>query len=133
MSGGVAAVRMDAALADDYAYEQAMTELGGEPRFPFHSSRREAALIAGEEGGAAGGTAIGGMVGGFCGPLAELCVPAGVIAGGLAGDWVGGKTAAHGFDSASGLTEEETQQMYQNARKRIEQGRVTIQENPSGF
>lgn len=133
VSGGVAAVRMDAALADDYAYEQAMTELGGEPRFPFHSSRREAALIAGEEGGSAGGTAIGGMVGGFCGPLAELCVPAGAIAGGLAGDWVGGKTAAHGFDSASGLTDEETQQMYRDARKRIEQGRVTIQENPSGF
>lgn len=133
VSGGFAAVRMDAALADDYAYEQAMTELGGEPRFPFHSSQREAALIAGEEGGSVGGTAIGGMAGGFCGPLAELCVPAGAIAGGLAGDWVGGKTAAHGFDSASGLTEEEAQQMYQDARKRIEQGRGTIQENPSGF
>ncbi len=129
VSGGVAAVRMDAALADDYAYEQAMTELGGEPRFPFHSSKREAALIAGEEGGSAGGTAIGGMVGGFCGPLAELCVPAGAIAGGLAGDWVGGKTAAHGFDSASGLTEEETQQMYQDARKRIQDGNFTVTED----
>lgn len=133
VSGGVAAVRMDAALADDYAYEQAMTELGGEPRFPFHSSRREAALIAGEESGSAGGGALGGTIGGLCGPFAEVCIPAGVVAGGLAGDWIGGKTAAYGFDRASGLTEKETQRMYQDARKRIEQDRITIQENPSGF
>lgn len=134
VSGGIAAIRMDSALADDYAYERAMTELGGEARFPLHSTKREAALIAGEEGGSAGGAVIGGTVGAVCGPFAEFCIPAGAVAGGLAGDWVGGKTAARGFDSASGLTEEEVQQMYQDARKRIEEGRPTvIQENPSGF
>ncbi len=134
VSGGMAAIRMDAALADDYAYERAMTELGGEPRFPLHSTKRETALIAGEEGGSAGGAVVGGAVGGLCGPFAEVCIPAGAVAGGLAGDWIGGKTAARGFDNASGLSEEGVQQMYQDARKRIEQSRPTvIVENPSGF
>jgi hypothetical protein len=125
---------MDAALADDYAYEQAMQELGGEPRFSLHSSKREAALIAGEEGGSAGGAAIAGTAGALCGPFAEICVPAGVVVGSFAGDWAGGKAAARGFDSASALTDEETQQMYLDARKRIEQGRDgVIQESPSGL
>lgn len=134
VSGGIAAVRMDAALADDYAYEQAMAELGSEPCFPLHSTKRDAALIEGEEGWAAGGAVICGSVGGLCGPFAEICVPAGAVAGGLAGDWIGGKTAAHGFDRASGVTEEEVQRMYQEARKRIEEGRpIVIQENASDF
>lgn len=134
VSGGVAAVRMDAALADDYAYEQAMVEMGGEPRFPLRSSKREAALIAGEEGGSMAGAAIGGTIGGLCGPFFEVCMPAGAVAGGFVGDWGGGKLSGYGYDKAAGLTDEERQQMYLDARKRIEQGRATvIQENPSGF
>ncbi|WP_386067843.1 hypothetical protein ACFJIW_24020 [Tahibacter sp. UC22_41] len=107
--------------------------LNGRVTTTTYDAKREAALIAGEESGSAGGGALGGTIGGLCGPFAEVCIPAGAVAGGLAGDWIGGKTAAYGFDRASGLTEEETQRMYQDARTRIEQDRITIQENPSGF
>lgn len=129
VSGTVAAVRMNDAVAEDYAYDQAMRELGGAPRFAYHSSKREAALIGGEEGGAAAGGAGGAYAGTFCGPLAVACVPVGGIGGGLIGDWAGGKGAGAAFDTASGLTEEEQAQMYRDARKRIQDGNFTVTED----
>lgn len=129
VSGTVAAVRMNDAVAEDYAYDQTMRELGGEPRFAYHSSQREAAIIAGEEGGGAAAGATGAYAGTLCGPFAVVCVPAGGIGGGLIGDWAGGKGAGAAFDAASGLTEEEQAQMYRDARKRIQDGNFTVTED----
>ena len=129
VSGTVAAVRMDDAVAEDYAYDQTMRELGGEPRFAYHSSQREAAIIAGEEGGGAAAGAGGAYAGTLCGPFAVVCVPAGGIGGGLIGDWAGGKGAGAAFDAASGLTDEEKAQMYRDARKRIQDGNFTVTED----
>lgn len=129
VSGTVAAARMSDAVAEDYAYDQTMRELGGEPRFAYHSSQREAAVIAGEEGGGAAAGAGGAYAGTFCGPFAMVCVPVGGIGGGLVGDWAGGKGAGKAFDAASRLTDEEQAQMYRDARKRIQDGNFTMTED----
>jgi RHS repeat-associated protein len=133
VTGSIAAVRMNNALAEDYAYQASVRELGGDPAYPFQSSQREAAIITGEEGGSASLATGGAYAGTFCGPAAWACAPAAAVIGGVAGDWAGGKLAQRAFDRNTALSEEQQAQLYQEARRRMERSQpVTIKENPSG-
>ena len=133
VTGSMAAIRMDKALAEDYAYQASIQELGGDPSFPYQSSQREATIIAGEEGGSAALAAGGAYAGGFCGPAAWACSPAAAMVGSAVGDWGGGKLSEHAFDRKAELSDAQKAALYEQARRRMERSQATvIQETPSG-
>ncbi len=97
------------AMAEDFEYQETMKKLGMDPEFPHQSTKRQLAIIAGEEAAGEAAGAGGAFVGAFAGPWTAV---GGGIAGGLAGDYAGGKYAAWQFDKSVELNDEQRKKLW---------------------
>ena len=109
VGGGISALvnapRIQAAYRDDMLYEEFITSRGRVPSYPGHATKRELAIIAGEEGGSELGAWAGGGLGGVLG-WGPWGVAGGAFIGGVLGDTIGGISAARAFEEGYRLSEE---------------------------